>query len=135
MFGGLNISLYLCLVKHNVMVMITISEVNKFLEEFKVKAKVFGIIYRDDRAKNADALIELGISAKIRERIIFSLEGEDYSQGPIMETLNKGAEMWVFGKDHNGVEIYIKISVSDRALCISFHEAERPMQYPFRKEE
>ena len=116
-------------------VMITIEEVNKFLDEFKVKAKVFGIIYRDDRRKNSDALIQLGISAHIRERIIFSLDGEDYSQGPIMETLNGGAEMWVFGKDHNDIEIYIKISVAERSLCISFHEAERPMQYPFRKEE
>ena len=115
--------------------MITIDEVNRFLDEFKVKAKVFGIIYRDDRQKNVDALFQLGISARIRERIIFSLEGEDYSQGPIMETLNGGAEMWVFGKDHNDMEIYVKISVSDRALCISFHEAERPMYYPFRKEE
>ena len=52
-----------------------------------------------------------------------------------METLNGGAEMWVFGKDHNYIEIYIKISVAERSLCISFHEAERPMQYPFRKEE
>ena len=43
--------------------------------------------------------------------------------------------MWVFVKDRNDTEIYIKISVADRALCISFHEAERPMQYPFRKEE
>lgn len=29
--------------------MITIDDVNRFLDEFKVKAKVFGIIYRDDR--------------------------------------------------------------------------------------
>ena len=42
--------------------------------------------------------------------------------------------MWVFGKDHNDVEIYIKISVAEKALCISFHEAEHPLQYPFRKE-
>lgn len=62
--------------------MITIEEVNKFLDEFKVKAKVFGIIYRDDRRKNSDALIQLGISARVRERIIFSLDGEDYSQRP-----------------------------------------------------
>lgn len=115
--------------------MITIDDVNRFLDEFKVKAKVFGIIYRDDRKKNVDALFQLGISARVRERIIFSLEGEDYSQGPIMETLNGGAEMWVFGKDHNDVEIYIKISVAEKALCISFHEAERPLKYPFRKED
>ena len=67
--------------------MITIEDVNRFLDEFKVKAKVFGIIYRNDRQKNVDALFQLGISARIRERIIFSLEGEDYSQAPLWRHL------------------------------------------------
>lgn len=112
---------------------ITIEQVNQFLQEFKIKAKVFGIIYRDERRKNTEALLELGISATIREKVIYSLEGVDYSQGPIIDTLYKGAEMWVFGKDYHGVDIYIKISVSDRALCISFHKAERPMPFPFKE--
>lgn len=37
--------------------MITLEEVNKFLEEFKVKATVFGIKYRNDRIKNRDAML------------------------------------------------------------------------------
>lgn len=112
---------------------ITIDEVQRFLDEFKVKASVFGIIYRDDRNKNMESLVKLGISAKIREKIIFSLEGEDYSEGPLMDTLNKGNALWVFGKDHEGTELYIKITViPHRALCISFHEAEHPMKYPFK---
>ena len=112
---------------------ITIEEVRAFLNEFKIKAKAFGIIYRDDRDKNdINSLLKLGINNVIREEIIFSLEEIDYSEGPIIDTLNKGADMWVFGKDYNDTDIYIKISVSNRALCISFHEAEYPLNFPFK---
>ncbi len=115
---------------------ITIDDVKAFLNEFKIKAKAFGIIYRDDRQKNnLNSLLQLGINNVIREEIIFSLEDIDYSQGPIIDTLNKGAEMWVFGKDYNDIDLYIKISVSNRALCISFHEAEYPLNFPFKPQE
>lgn len=115
--------------------MITIDDVNKFLDEFKVKAKAFGMIFRDDRKKNTEALFSLGISGRVREKIVFSLESEDYSQGPILDTLYEGYDMWVFGKDYNGTELYIKITImSGNALCISFHEAEHPIIYPFKKE-
>lgn len=115
--------------------MITIEDVNKFLDEFRVKAKVFGIIFRDDRKKNTETLFALGISGRIREQIVFSLTGEDYSQGPILDTLNEGYDMWVFGKDYNGTELYIKITIVEGyALCISFHEAEHSIIYPFKKE-
>ena len=115
--------------------MISIDGVNKFLDEFKIKAKVFGIIFRDDRKKNTETLFSLGISGRIREEIVFSLEGEDYSQGPILDTLFEGYDMWVFGKDYKGIELYIKITITrGNALCISFHEAEHSIIYPFKKE-
>ena len=114
--------------------MITIDEVNKFLSEFKVKATVFGIKYRNDRIKNRDAMLSLGISNVIRERIIFSVEALDYSCGPIINTLNDDGDLWVFGKDYKGVELYIKISLgADGAVCISFHEVETPLSYPFKQ--
>ena len=114
---------------------ITLYDVNKFLDNFKVKASIFGIKFRNDRGKNIDTLFRLGISAKIRERIVLSLEDVDYCDGPILDTLNKGADMWVFGKDYSGCELYIKISLGEegeKTICISFHEAERPLNYPFK---
>lgn len=39
------------------------------------------------------------------------LEWLDYSEGPITDELNKHGEMWVFGKDVKGTEVYIKISM------------------------
>lgn len=35
----------------------------------------------------------------------------DYSEGPIVDALNNQGEMWVFGKDVKGNEIYIKITL------------------------
>jgi hypothetical protein len=45
--------------------------------------------------------------------------------------------MWEFGKQVNDEEVYIKITLgrtSSSAICISFHIAERPIQYPFKEE-
>ena len=41
--------------------MITKEEVQKFLNQFHEKMKIFGIIYRDDRGKNQKTLEELEI--------------------------------------------------------------------------
>ena len=45
--------------------MATKEEVQRFLNQMKEKIKVFGIIYRDDRGKNAQTLIDLEITLSI----------------------------------------------------------------------
>ena len=114
--------------------MATKEEVQSFLNQMKEKIKVFGIIYRDDRGKNAQTLIDLEITPKYRDTVIINLEVQDYSEGPVIDTLNQCGEMWVFGKDVKGQEVYIKITLGKGAgaLCISFHIAEHPMNYPFK---
>lgn len=42
---------------------------DKFLKEFKDKARVFGTVFRIDRKKNMQALLDLEISAIMREKI------------------------------------------------------------------
>ena len=66
--------------------------------------------------------------------VIENLVVEDYVQGPVVDELNKLGEMWVFGKDVKEREVYIKITLGKgaSALCISFHIAEHPMNYPFK---
>ena len=78
--------------------MITKEEVQKFLNQFHEKTRVFGIIYRDDRGKNQKALEELEIVPSYRRVVIENLIVEDYVQGPVVDELNKLGEMWVFGK-------------------------------------
>ena len=116
--------------------MITRLEVSRFLRQFHEKMKVFGILYRDDRGKNAIALQQLDIVPAYRRVIIENLTVEDYVQGPVVDELNRLGEMWVFGKDVKGREVYIKIMLGGtgyQTICISFHIAEHPLVYPFKE--
>lgn len=111
-------------------------EVEKYLKQLKVKMEIFGILFLDDRGKNQQALHDLEISPARRKEIISSLKIEDYSQGPLDEKMRGILPMWVFGKQLNKKEVYIKVSMgieSNGAVCISFHVAEQSMNYPFKK--
>ncbi|MBQ7945220.1 MAG: type II toxin-antitoxin system MqsR family toxin [Bacteroidales bacterium] len=114
---------------------LTKAQVQAFLNRFHAKMKVFGILYRDDRAKNRQTLQELELIPSYRRMVIESLTTEDYVDGPVMDTLYKVGEMWVFGKDVKGREVYIKLmlsAVTGQSLCISFHLAEHPLHYPLK---
>lgn len=116
-------------------IMATKEEVELFLSKFIQKVKIFGIVFRDDRGKNMQTLLELEITPKYREDVIMNLDSEDYVEGPIEDTLNKKGEMWVFGKEVSGRDIYIKISMgisNSSAICISFHIAEYRITYKFK---
>ena len=116
-------------------VTLTKEEVQRFLDQFHARMKVFGIIYRDDRGKNQKTLEELEIVPSYRRVVIENLTVDDYVDGPIIDKLNKLGEMWVFGKDVKGREVYIKIMINDlcgQTICISFHLAESPMKYAFK---
>ena len=117
--------------------MATRLEVQRFLRTFHAKLKVFDILFRDDRGKNREALFDLDITPVYRVEIIKTLAVTDYSAGPIVSELGKNTELWVFGKDVKQREVYIKISLgfpNESVICISFHLAERPMEYPFKNE-
>ena len=115
--------------------MATREQVEAFLVRLKEKIQVFDIVFRDDRGKNLQTLATLEITPIYRKQVILNIDPEDYSEGPIVDTLNKVGEMWVFGTDVKGHEVYIKITLgfpNNSTICISFHLAEHPMNYPFR---
>lgn len=123
------------LLQRNICAMVTVDEVKAFLDQFNVKAQVFGIRFRDDRGKNRETLLTLDISPLQREVIVKSLNTQDYVEGPVIDELNKRGEMWVFGKDVKEREVYIKITLgyeNGQTICISFHIAEHPLKYPFK---
>ena len=84
-------------------------EVEAFLREFKPKFSIWGIIFLH-RDKNEEALRALGITPVAREEIIKKIEKEDYSHSIIDEA--SFGDMWVFGKDYDGTELYIKAKLS-----------------------
>lgn len=112
-----------------------IEKVESFLEDFKMKMKLWDVLFRDDRGKNTQTLIDLELRPIERKKVLESLECKDYSEGPIEEKLYGNADMWVFGKTIKEHEVYIKITMgtpSCSVICISFHIAEHLMQYPLK---
>jgi hypothetical protein len=115
--------------------MSTEADVISFLRDFKEKMKFWDVLFRDDRGKNLQALVELELRPIERKTILEELNPKDYSEGPLEEKLYGGADMWVFGKTIKKREVYIKITMGangSSVICISFHLAQRKMNYPLK---
>jgi hypothetical protein len=69
-----------------------------FLKDFKEKMGFWDVLFRDDRGKNAQALVDLELRPVERKAILEALETRDYCEGPLEEKLYGGADMWVFGR-------------------------------------
>ncbi|MEQ3361511.1 toxin [Raoultibacter massiliensis] len=72
--------------------------------------------------------------------VVQNLGMENYSSGPLADNKGRPHDVWVFGVFLTSIETYIKIAVfvscgSVKAVCVSFHEAEHPLCYPYREEE
>lgn len=115
--------------------MSTKTAVAAFLKDFKEKMKIWDVLFRDDRGKNLQTLIELELRTKERKTVLERLETEDYSEGPLEEKLYGGTAMWVFGKTIKKREVYIKITMGapgTSVICISFHLSQHRMHYPLK---
>lgn len=62
--------------------MVTKDDVEKFLENFYLKVKVFGIRFRDDRDKNRNALLELEISQDFVKPLLCCWNGWTIQKAP-----------------------------------------------------
>lgn len=110
-------------------------EIEIFLKLFKERMRLQDVLFRDERGKNAQALIDLEIRPVEREEILLSLKITDYCEGPIKDSLYNGSDMWVFGRIIKQKEVYIKISMGfpgSGVICISFHIAERKLKFPLK---
>lgn len=115
--------------------MATKEEIERFLRDFKYKLSFWGLVLRSDREKNFGTLTALEYHVKDIKKELNDLEVAHYSEGPVKEVVFEGADMWVFGKEIQGKEVYIKISMgqpSDKVICISFHFADHSLKYPFK---
>lgn len=110
----------------------TKKDVENFLRQFLPKMDILGIFFLN-RKKNQEALKMLGITPFARKEIIKSITVNDYVE-TVIDNFSYG-DMWVFGKDCNGVDVYVKIALgkpNTNTICISFHTAERPLNYAFK---
>ncbi|MCK9422087.1 MAG: toxin [Bacteroidales bacterium] len=116
----------------------SVDEVRLFLEQLNTKFILLGDpVSFENREKNHEALAELDIRPTDREKYIRNLKVEDYYSGPNPDDCNPdGPPYFEFGLNIKGNEVYIKLTLgypNKRINCISFHIAERPITYPFKK--
>lgn len=120
--------------------------------EFLTKLNQPGVQFsfeREDERRNRDTMVALSIMTPIEVYdIIKSLEYTDYSSGPEVNKSSNApkffqdGDVWIFGKNVEGLdsvtlEVYIKVCFKEHngrgfTACISFHEAEFQMVYPFK---
>jgi len=90
-------------------------------------------VYFKSRSKNLHSMAELGLNPMLAGQMILELAVCDYFKGIGRETDNPNMELCEFGVKHLGEHVYIKLAIDNKnqkALCISFHIAEREMQHP-----
>jgi len=107
-----------------------------FLHLMKTAANTRFVFVR--RRENLEALARLGINRRHAQELVTRLTPVDYVKGPVPDHNNPGLEMWIFGLQVTGSEVYVKLQVivdPTHCVCVSFHESERPMHYPFRETE
>ncbi|MBC8372449.1 MAG: type II toxin-antitoxin system MqsR family toxin [Phycisphaerae bacterium] len=115
------------------------AEVVDFLNLFKGCVMLEPLHVRD-RDKNRQGLIDLGITPDERKEILLGLKPENYASGPTPDDTDDTKEVWIFGRQVLGKEVYIKLRVVEdprkqgahRATVWSFHPAEFTMKYPLR---
>lgn len=119
----------------------SVDQVKRFLREVKRLIKDDnGDFEVADRDETQETLTKLGIMPERVEEEVLELTIENYSKGPEENKSRNGknnSKIWVFGKMVCDIEIYIKFSLTQtkkftKCICVSFHEARYPLQYPFR---
>ena len=115
------------------------AQIRIFLKEFKKLASGGRGIFMVPREKSLKTLADLGLTKKNFKEIIMALSVLDYCEGP-KKDIDRSGEIWIFGKQIGGKEIYIKLKVAQVgwkkiARCISFHPAVFPLSFPFQSNE
>jgi hypothetical protein len=106
-----------------------------FLDLVKSAIVSRGFIFIN-RKKNLMFITRVGLSIQEVERIICSLSVSNYCSGPDADSSGgRKRDVWVFGVALDTAEVYVKLSLageeSNSVICISFHESEKPLDYPF----
>lgn len=118
----------------------TKKEIEAFLDEVRKASRVSFDIRR--KKENRETILDLGYTNDDVINEICSLSPQDYSKGPLPEHSTPN-EVWIFGRIIQGKEVYIKIKLIginnsgqeiDTVYCLSFHFAEKCLDYPFKNQ-
>lgn len=78
-------------------------------------------LYILPREKNQECMTELGLRHYDVANILLKLEEKHYSE-TIRSIDFPGEWLWIFLYQYFEHELYIKINLRDKVICVSFHE-------------
>lgn len=113
-------------------------EVREFLTAFKLAIE-YGRCAFIGRPRTDQDLIDLNLTRQQALEAICALTPEDYVAGPRPDDSDESKEVWIFGYNHDGTEVYVKLRLNPtrrnempRGAVWSFHKATHPLRYPLR---
>lgn len=90
-----------------------------------------------DRLETRAFLLDQGLNERNLFDLLTDLQVSEYSHGPELDDKGRPGEIWIFGINLNGIEVYVKIvqltpppEKGVTHFCLSFHEARYPMSFP-----
>ena len=109
-------------------------KVNLILLKIKMLIDEGKCSFEEQREKNMKTLAALGLLPEDVFQILTGLTPENYYRGPSTDyDTNEIESIWEFGITLEGREIYIKLKLTtDFVKDISFHFAEKAMEFPLR---
>jgi hypothetical protein len=89
-----------------------------------------------DRPENRSMLDIIEFNQLDIENTLLSLTKSDYCEGPVPDDKDRPDDVWIFGRNIKGHDVYIKLAIVEKkkrknVVCISFHEPTHPLYYPY----
>jgi len=117
----------------------TQEEVEKFLEN--VHILLSGIspennlyVLKENKAgdKTHEYMIRNNINRQIICTEILKLDTTNYSKTDYDDNPHfKNEKVWLFGQMYGTEELYIKLKLRGKVICLSFHEKQFDIKYPY----
>lgn len=106
-----------------------VDQINAFLLEYKEKLSL-GVEFIP---RTYNGITNLGLNIDLAKEELLALTFHNYDRGPVKDYNGDGEDVWEFGKDIDGVLVYIKIKMSSgRCKVLSFKESKGPFTLPYR---
>jgi|SRR5574344_1462824 len=115
----------------------TREEVEKFLKEIARILNDEDKLYIVGRDKTNSFRAKYNLLRVDVKQIILSLDETNYSYTDNDRELAHGGQVWIFGASfppglvQGTFQIYIKLKIQGEVICLSLHEAEFDLKYPY----
>lgn len=120
-----------------------IEEIREFLNKNNFDIDEEFVLVRSEKEESKEqystryTLNDMEIDREDVVEILKTLELKEYSETKLDRQETNPPFLFVFGKIINGKLIYIKTKIqksnTEKVICVSFHYAERNMNFPYKK--